>query len=188
MYIFEISIKRLNFLIPHSTYCIQIKKCSSHRRFNVYNTFYELKSSKCKQPLNISLNSFYKKALDFHCPLKILHQPSGRRQNHWSLMYIVHCTTSRIFKFLRSPGIDSKESIPPVYVAGRAGTTTFSYSVPSPHRLFKNSCTRDQEGIGVWDWGQHSTKKKIWTYFFTHPILKMYLTETYGNLKICDLV
>jgi hypothetical protein len=29
-----------------------------------------------------------------------------------------------IFKLLRIPGIDSKESIPPVYVAWRAGTTT----------------------------------------------------------------
>ncbi len=29
-----------------------------------------------------------------------------------------------IFKLLRSPGIDSKESIPPAYVARRAGTTT----------------------------------------------------------------
>jgi hypothetical protein len=38
-----------------------------------------------------------------------------------------------------SPGIDSKESNPPAYVAWRAGTTPYSYSVPSPHRLFKNS-------------------------------------------------
>jgi hypothetical protein len=30
----------------------------------------------------------------------------------------------RILKLLRSPGIDSKESIPPAYVAWRAGTTT----------------------------------------------------------------
>jgi hypothetical protein len=29
-----------------------------------------------------------------------------------------------IFKFLWSPGIDSSESIPPAYVAWRAGTTT----------------------------------------------------------------
>jgi hypothetical protein len=29
-----------------------------------------------------------------------------------------------IFKLLRSPGIDSKESIPPAYVAWRAGATT----------------------------------------------------------------
>jgi hypothetical protein len=29
-----------------------------------------------------------------------------------------------IFKLLRRPGIDSKESIPPAYVAWRAGTTT----------------------------------------------------------------
>jgi hypothetical protein len=35
-------------------------------------------------------------------------------------------------KFLRSQGIDSKESVPPAYVAD-------SYSVPSPHGLFKNS-------------------------------------------------
>jgi hypothetical protein len=32
--------------------------------------------------------------------------------------------TARIFKLLRSPGIDSKESIPPAYVVWRAGTTT----------------------------------------------------------------
>jgi hypothetical protein len=29
-----------------------------------------------------------------------------------------------IFKLLRSPGIDPKDSIPPAYVAWRAGTTT----------------------------------------------------------------
>ncbi len=29
-----------------------------------------------------------------------------------------------IFKLLKEPGIDSTESIPPVYVAWRAGTTT----------------------------------------------------------------
>jgi hypothetical protein len=30
----------------------------------------------------------------------------------------------RYFKLLRSPGIDSKDSIPPAYVAWRAGATT----------------------------------------------------------------
>jgi hypothetical protein len=45
-------------------------------------------------------------------------------------------------KGLRSPRINSKESIPPAYVAWRASTTTlYSYSLPSPHRLFKNSST-----------------------------------------------
>jgi hypothetical protein len=34
---------------------------------------------------------------------------------------------ARIFKLLGSQGIDSKESIPPVYVAWRAGTTTLYY-------------------------------------------------------------
>jgi hypothetical protein len=35
-----------------------------------------------------------------------------------------HLTREGIFKLLRSSGIDSKESIPPVYVTWRAGTTT----------------------------------------------------------------
>ncbi len=48
---------------------------------------------------------------------------------------------ARIFKRLRSSGIDSDKSIPQAYVAWRAGKTTISYSVPSPHRLFKNSRT-----------------------------------------------
>jgi hypothetical protein len=39
-------------------------------------------------------------------------------------------------KLSRSLGIDSIESIPPAYVAWRVGTKHYSYSVPSPHRLF----------------------------------------------------
>jgi hypothetical protein len=47
---------------------------------------------------------------------------------------------ARILKDLWSPGIDCKEWIPPAYVAWRAGTITlYSSSVPSLHRLFKNS-------------------------------------------------
>jgi hypothetical protein len=37
--------------------------------------------------------------------------------------YIEHKSFARIFKRLRSPGIDSKEAIPPVYVAWRTGTS-----------------------------------------------------------------
>ncbi len=47
----------------------------------------------------------------------------------------------RFFKLLRIPGIDSKEAIPPACVAWRAVRQTYSYSVPSPQRLFKNSRT-----------------------------------------------
>jgi hypothetical protein len=52
-------------------------------------------------------------------------------------------TRARIFKLLSAPGIDSKESISPAYVAWRAGMNTLLYfkSVPSPHRLLKNSST-----------------------------------------------
>ncbi len=46
---------------------------------------------------------------------------------------------ARIFKRSWSPRINSKEWIPPAYVAWRAGTITLSYSVPSPHRMFNNS-------------------------------------------------
>jgi hypothetical protein len=40
--------------------------------------------------------------------------------------------------------MDAKESIPPAYVAWRAGTQPYSYSVPSPHRLFKNSISEPE--------------------------------------------
>jgi hypothetical protein len=51
---------------------------------------------------------------------------------------VVTCADS--FGVPASPGIDSKEWIPPAYEAWRAGTITlFLYSVPSPNRLFKNS-------------------------------------------------
>ncbi len=48
---------------------------------------------------------------------------------------------ARTYKCLCSPGIDSKEWVPPAYVAWRAGTITLFLlgSFPSPHRLFKNS-------------------------------------------------
>jgi hypothetical protein len=36
-----------------------------------------------------------------------------------------------------SQEFDSKELIPPAYVAWQAGTITLLYSVPSPHRMFK---------------------------------------------------
>jgi hypothetical protein len=45
-------------------------------------TFYEMKSPKWKQPLNISF--FYKEVLEFHRPSTFFCQTS-RRQNHWSL-------------------------------------------------------------------------------------------------------
>ncbi len=51
---------------------------------------------------------------------------------------------ARIFKLLWSPGIGSKEPIPPAYLAwcvGPNGNPIPSYSVPSPHRLFKNTST-----------------------------------------------
>ncbi len=50
-------------------------------------------------------------------------------------------------KLLRSLGIDSKESIPPACVAWRPGTT---YSVPRPHRLFKNSSSGFKEHLSLY--------------------------------------
>ncbi len=48
--------------------------------------------------------------------------------------YATHTRWDSIFKLLRSPGIDSKDSIPP-----RQRRQPFSFSVPSRHRLFYNS-------------------------------------------------
>ncbi len=58
------------------------------------------------------------------------------------LSYIVQSSRrARTFKCSWFPGIDSKEWIPPAYVAWQTGTKTLFYSssVPNPHRLFKNS-------------------------------------------------
>ncbi len=54
---------------------------------------------------------------------------------------------AQIFKLLRSLRIDSKEPIPPGCVALRASTKPYSYSVPSPQRLFKNSSTDFQQHL-----------------------------------------
>jgi hypothetical protein len=55
---------------------------------------------------------------------------------------------ARTFKYLWGPRIDSKEWIPPAYGAWWAGTITlFLYSVPSPHRLFKNSSSASQKSL-----------------------------------------
>ncbi len=52
---------------------------------------------------------------------------------------------ARIFKLLGSLTMDSKKSIPPAYVAGRPVRQPYSYSVPSPNRLFKNFSTGDEK-------------------------------------------
>jgi hypothetical protein len=82
MYIFEISMKRRIFLYPIRP---KERKKSFHLILGSVRTFYELKSPKWKQPLNISKTVFYKQDLEFHCPSKFLCQTSGR-QNHWSLV------------------------------------------------------------------------------------------------------
>jgi hypothetical protein len=44
--------------------------------------------------------------------------------SNFSLVFFIVNNWARIFKLLRSPGIDSKESIPPAYIAWRAGAIT----------------------------------------------------------------
>ncbi len=67
-------------------------------------------------------------------------------------IYQLQEVRARIFKLLR----ESKNWFQGTYsaagcVAWRASTTTLnSYSVPSPHRLFKNSCTGEYKGKGRW--------------------------------------
>ncbi len=54
-------------------------------------------------------------------------------------------TANPSFKLLRSPGFDSKEPILPGCAVQPCGPVRqpYSYSVPSSHRLFKNSSTAD---------------------------------------------
>jgi hypothetical protein len=64
-----------------------------------------------------------------------------------SCVVSVDVSRARIFKLLRSPRIDSKESITPAYVAQRTGATTLA----QPHRLFKYSST-----------AVHGSPNKLW--------------------------
>ncbi len=50
--------------------------------------------------------------------------PYAKSQNRYLWLPTVRGTWAQILELLRSPRIDSKESIPPTYVAWRAGTTT----------------------------------------------------------------
>jgi hypothetical protein len=62
------------------------------------------------------------------------------RSNESASGYSFKFTRARIFKCLWSPGIDFKASLPPAYVAWRAGTITlFLLGAYSPHRFLKNS-------------------------------------------------
>ncbi len=82
-------------------------------------------------------------------------QPGGHGGVHLHHPHRKRGSRARIFKLLRSPRVNSKESTPPAYVAWQDGTTTLfllRYSVPSPHRLFKNSSTG--RGITWLGWGR----------------------------------
>jgi hypothetical protein len=55
-----------------------------------------------------------------------------------NLLFSVHSITeyrARICKLVRGLETDFKESIPPAYVAWRAGTINLFLSVPSPHTV-----------------------------------------------------
>jgi hypothetical protein len=66
---------------------------------------------------------------------------------------------ARIFKLLRSARIDSKDSVPPAYVAWRGPVRQpYSYSVPNPHRLFKNSSTGL---LWLWHWQSDALTTQI---------------------------
>ncbi len=88
---------------------------------------------------------FKRYIFEYRCPTLLIRYLITRSSNDatyastYSKFFGSLLHRARIFKLLMSPRIDSKESIPPAYVAWRAGTTTlfYSYSVPSPHRLLK---------------------------------------------------
>jgi hypothetical protein len=95
---------------------------------------------------------------------------------------------ARTFKCLWGPGIDSKEWIPPAYVAsGGTVRKPYSSSVPSPHRLFKNSSSgKPFQGIASYNHDVHKMThsaqvSKIWAIWLilliTDPCLNDYMTS-----------
>ncbi len=71
---------------------------------------------------------------------------TARRRKRSSLWTSIWQTRARIFKLLRSPRIDSNESLSRAYVAWRPVKQSSSYSVPRAHRLFWNSSTVEKGG------------------------------------------
>jgi hypothetical protein len=95
-----IIIKRWMFLYPIWPI---LRNKSFHLIGESMCTFYELKSPKCKQPLNISYKGFFhKQVLDLHRPSKIVCQTSGHQNHHWSQIRTPHPslkqTNKQIFK------------------------------------------------------------------------------------------
>ena len=71
------------------------------------------------------------------CMLLLASERTGETETD----FLSSCILSRICKRLRSSGIDSKESIPPAYVAWRAGTTTISvFSILHTHQIQNPFC------------------------------------------------
>ncbi len=70
-------------------------------------------------------------------------RPGGQVRQPY-LMY--RPSTARVWKRLRSPAIDSKESIPAAYVAGRAGT---SNGVVAPARQAGNRFLGSLKGLQI---------------------------------------
>ncbi len=92
-------------------------------------------------------------------------------------MYLIE--RARIFKRLWSPGIDSKERIPPAYVAWRAGTITLFLLGPNPHRLFKNSSSdyfwTEEESIRWGGWAHYAEKSTEQKTIQIGPIVLVHL-------------
>ncbi len=104
--------------------------------------------------IRIATTVFSKKNYLLYCRqyvMKLQNLLFGHIWNGTCIGVVKSGTRARIFKRLWSPGIDSKVSIPPAYVAWRAGTITlFLIGAYSPYRFFKNSSS-----------GVHSQKRKI---------------------------
>ncbi len=130
--------KKMDSLTSHSTY--SKKKCF-HLKEESICAFYDLKSAKCKQPLNTSF--FYQQILDFHRPFKILCRTSGR-QNHWSLLFIAETEIDCIEdddKTIKKTQIDRHGSrpipnVPPYCTPYISLYTTFNFLGNSRRKLY----------------------------------------------------
>jgi hypothetical protein len=96
----------------------------------LFNYFMAFSHAICNHDANKPLNKIYVQYMNIKKVYVSI-------QCHVLLYY--QYTRARIFKLLRIPRIDSKKLIPPGY--GGPVRQPYSYSVPSPYRLFKNSST-----------------------------------------------
>ncbi len=128
-YIRKFRMKQLqsHLWLTASSYCLRLNICAYPHIVYVlgspssYMTFFSISFPAIIQNLSILINKEHRYSLGMRWACTSY----SRRSSHPSRVHTcTHVSRAGIFERVWGPGIDSKEWIPPAYVAWRAGTIT----------------------------------------------------------------